>query len=266
MDHWAGKWALITGASAGIGLEFARLLAAGKTNLVLTARRADRLRVLAEDFHAEYGVTVEACPADLADPAAPETLFAFTQAKGIGVELLINNAGFGAYGKFHTVRRARLVEMVRVNCAAVVDLTHLFLPQMMERGSGDILIVSSTAGFQAVPYIATYAATKSFDLLLAEALAWELRPLGIRVCALCPGPTTTEFQSVAGTPKKKVRVVESAEKVARVGLEALVAGKSVVISGGLNNLTTWLERFVPRSFVTRSAARLFAPPAGHSAP
>jgi short-subunit dehydrogenase len=247
MHHWSGKWALVTGASAGIGLEFARLLAAGKSNLILSARRADRLNALADDLRVLHEVSVETCPADLAEPEAPRALFDFAAGKGIPVDLLINNAGFGAYGAIHTVPLSRLLDMVQVNCSAVLALAHLFLQPMVERRRGDILIVASTAGFQAVPYNATYAATKSFDLLLAEALAYELRPRGIRVCALCPGPTSTEFHSVSGSPVRGARVVETPEKVVRVGLEALASGKSYVISGGMNNATVHLQRIVPRS-------------------
>ena len=145
--------------------------------------------------------------------------------------MLVNNAGFGHYGAFHEEPLEPQLGMVQVNCAAVVQLTHLYLPAMVQRQRGDILIVASTASFQAVPYIAVYAATKAFDLLFAEALAEEVRAKGVHVCALCPGSTTTEFHQVAGQPDHLKRRQETAEKVARVGLEALAGGKSYVISG-----------------------------------
>lgn len=261
MERWRGKWALVTGASTGIGWALAEQLAAAGTNLVLTARRRDRLEQLAARLRTTHAVSVETITADLAEPTAPENISAFAQGKRIAVELLINNAGFGAYGEFPTQPLPRLLEMVQVNIAAVVHLTHLFLPPMIERHRGDILIVASTAGFQAVPYITTYAATKAFDLLFAEGLAEEVRRYGIHVCALCPGSTHTEFRAVSGQPERTFRIAESAEKVARVGLEALARGKTCVISGVHNRLSTFAERLAPRRLVTSTAAKLFAPPA-----
>lgn len=256
--EWRGEWALVTGASAGIGLALAEELAAGGTNLVLTARRRDRLEALAQRLSATYKIQTQVFPADLTDPAAPEAIFAFTRDKRIEVGLLINNAGFGKYGEFHSVPKKRLLEMVQVNCSAVVHLTHLFAQGMVARRRGDILILASTASFQAVPYISTYAATKAFDLLFAEGLAEELQPYGIRVCALCPGSTESEFHVVAGQDKY-IHRAESAQKVARTGLKALAAAKSYVISGLGNYLGAHGERLVPRRFVTRTAARMFKP-------
>ena len=154
--------------------------------------------------------------------------------------------------------KGRLLDMVQVNCSAVVHLTHVFAQGMVARRRGDILILASTASFQAVPYISTYAATKAFDLLFAEGLAEELKPYGIRVCALCPGSTESEFHVVAGQDKF-IHRAETAQKVARTGLRALAAGKSYVISGLGNYLGAQGERLVPRRFVTRTAARMFQP-------
>ncbi len=256
---WAGKWALITGASAGIGLELARQLAAAGAHLVLTARRTDRLQTLASELSTADGVHIEIFGADLARPEAPGEIHAFTTHKKIEIELLVNNAGFGAFGYTHEVPQARLLEMVQVNCSAVVHLTRLYLPSMVERKHGDILIVASVAAFQAVPFISTYAATKAFDLMFAEGVAEEVRPFGVQVCALCPGSTTTEFQTVAGQPDRSFRGAESAEKVARVGLQALAAGKSSVISGGKNWLMVEAERLAPRQFISRMAAKMMRP-------
>jgi short-subunit dehydrogenase len=258
MGQWHGKWALVTGASAGIGVALARDLAASGTHLVLTARRKDRLEELAKELRAAHGVMTEVFAADLADPNASEKIFAFTQEHGLEVDLLINNAGFGRYGEFHSVEKQRLLDMVQVNCNAVVHLTRLYLPQMVARRRGDVLILASTASFQAVPYISTYAATKAFDLLFAEGLAEEMKPYGIRVCALCPGSTESEFHAVSGQEKFQ-RSAETAEKVARTGLKALAAGKSYVISGLGNYLGAHGERLVPRRFVTRVAAGMFKP-------
>src|SRR5713226_4849968 len=258
MDNWRGKWALVTGASAGIGVALAEELAKGGTHLVLTARRKERLDELARALTAKHNVKTEVFAADLADPSAPEKIFGFTKEKGIEIDLLINNAGFGQYGEFPSIEKQRQLDMVQVNCHAVVHLTRLYLPQMVARRRGDVLILASTASFQAVPYISTYAATKAFVLLFAEGLGEEMKPYGIRVCALCPGSTESEFHSVSGH-EKFLRKAETAEKVAHTGLKALAAGKSYVISGLGNYLGAHGERLVPRRFVTRVAAGMFKP-------
>jgi short-subunit dehydrogenase len=260
MATWQGKWAVVTGASAGIGLELASQLAAGGANLVLTARRTERLTQLAAELRERHKIQTEVFPADLAQPQAPDELFGFTEQKRLPIDILINNAGFGAYGYFHKTDRQRLLDMVQVNVAAVVSLTHLYLPAMVERRSGYVMIVASTAAFQPVPYISTYAATKGFDLLFAEGIAEEVRRHGVNVCALCPGSTASEFFEVANQPSHLAgRTKETAEKVARVGLQALAAGRPQVISGTRNWLAVESQRLAPRSLVTRVAARMFAP-------
>src|ERR1700675_452434 len=258
ISEWKGKWALITGASAGIGVALAEELAAGGTHLVLTARRLDRLQEVADGLRKKHGIQTHVVAADLAKREAPQEIYAFTKEKGLRIDLLINNAGFGQYGEVPQVETQRLLDMVEVNCTAVVHLTRLFLPEMVARRSGDILILASTAAFQAVPYISTYAATKAFALLFAEGLAEEMKPHGIRVCALCPGSTESEFHVVAGQ-EKFMRKAETAEKVARTGLKALASGKSYVISGLGNYLGAQGERLVPRRMVTRIAAGMFKP-------
>jgi len=258
-SDWKGNWALVTGASAGIGTALAEELAAGGTHLLLTARRRNRLEELASRLRSKFRIQAEIFEADLSKPSAPQEIFNFSQEKGIAVDLLINNAGFGQFGELTTVDTHRLLDMVQVNCTAVLHLTRLFLPQMIARRRGDVLIVASTASFQAVPYISTYAATKVFDLYLAEGLAEEMKPHGIRVCALCPGTTESEFHEVAGHPSHSKGRQETAEKVAKTGLRALAAGKSYVISGLGNYLGAHGERLVPRRFVTRVAANLFRP-------
>lgn len=250
---WAGKWALITGASAGIGWALAEQLAAGGTNLVVTARRTERLQKLGGELAARHGVKIEAFSADLIRPEAPNEILRFTNGRGIEVELLVNNAGFGAFGYAHEIPGERMSEMIQVNCSAVVHLTRLYVPTMVARRHGDVLIVASVAAFQAVPFNSVYAATKAFDLLFAQGIAEELRPSGVRVCALCPGSTTTEFQEVAHQPERAFRRAETAEKVARVGLEALAEGKPFVISGLMNKLMVESQRVAPRNFVTRAA-------------
>jgi short-subunit dehydrogenase len=258
-NEWRNKWALVTGASAGIGAALATELAAGGTHLVLTARRRDRLEALGQSLKKAHAIETEAFAADLAEHDAPQKIYAFAKQKGLAIELLVNNAGFGQYGELSELDTRRLLDMVQVNCSAVVHLTRLFLPDMMSRGRGDILILASTAAFQAVPYISTYAATKAFDLLFAEGLAEEMKPHGIRVCALCPGSTESEFHVVAGQEQFTRHHQETAEKVARTGLQALAAGKSYVISGLGNYLGAHSQRIVPRRTITRIAANMFRP-------
>jgi hypothetical protein len=258
VDNWRGKWALVTGASSGIGKAFANELAAGGTNLVLTARRRERLQELAQKLSATHQITAEVCVADLAEAKAPQEIFQFTKEKGIEIDLLINNAGFGAYGGFSSEETRRLLDMVQVNCSAVVHLTRLYLPDMVARRRGDVLIVASTASFQGVPHVSTYAATKAFDLHFAEGLAEEMKPYGVRVCALCPGSTDSEFHVVAHQEEFK-RNTQTAQKVAHTGLRALAAGKSYVISGLGNYLGAHSQRLAPRRLVTRIVARMFRP-------
>jgi uncharacterized protein len=258
-ERWKGKWALVTGASAGIGRALSEQLAPGGVNLVLTARRVDRLRELAASLSTKHAVKIEVLAADLVQPQAPAEIHAFTTGKGIEIELLINNAGFGAFGYIHEIPENKMLEMIQVNCAAVVHLTQLYVRGMVERRHGDVLILASVAAFQAVPFNSAYAATKAFDLIFAEGIAEELRPFGVRVCALCPGSTNTEFQQVAQQPDRVFRSAETSEKVARVGLEGLSQGKSLVISGGKNRLMVEGERLAPRRFITKMAAKMMRP-------
>lgn len=256
---WRGRWALVTGASAGIGWALAEELAGGGANLVLTARRRDRLEQLEQALRQKHGISTEICTADLTHPEAPGEIFRFTESKGLTIDLLVNNAGLGDYGEFHASDLEKQVAMVQVNCGAVVQLTHLYLRGMVERRRGDILIVASTASYQAVPYISTYAATKAFDLLFAEGLAAEVSRYGVRVCGLCPGPTVSEFQAVAGTPQRSGVRMEPADKVARLGLRALAQGKHSVISGWMNWLGVQGQRLAPRRLVTGAAAAMYRP-------
>jgi short-subunit dehydrogenase len=262
IERWRGKWALVTGASAGIGRAFVLELAAGRTNVVLVARRRERLEELAAQLVAQVGVRAEICAADLANPEAAEEILNFTREKGIEIDLLINNAGFGVYGEFSKVELNRQLEMVNVNISAVTRMTHVFAQPMMERRRGDILILSSTAAFQPVPHMAVYAATKAFDLHFAEAIAEEMSVYGIGVCALCPGSTVSEFHSIALEPKRIQSRHETAEKVARTGLEALAAGRSYVISGAMNYISTHAERLATRRTVARVAGKMLRPRTG----
>jgi uncharacterized protein len=256
---WQGKWALVTGASAGIGDAIAVELAAAGVNLILTARRRDRLDASASRLRAEHAIETQLIVADLEQPEAPQKIFNETEGAGVPVDLLVNNAGFGEYGEFLRSDLQRELGMVQVNCAAVVHLTHLFLPRMVDRRRGDVMIVASTAAYQPVPYLATYAATKVFDRLLAEALAEEVRRYGVRVSALCPGPTESEFAQVAGSRPGENRKYQSAQEVAVRGLEGLAQSKPWVIPYLKGQLQVFALRFFPRRMVSAAAERMFRP-------
>jgi len=258
MRQWSyrGGWALVTGASAGIGEAFARQLAAKGMSLVLAARRGERLRALGEELERAHGVRVVPIASDLARPGEAERLWA-RATEGRTIHLLVNNAGFGARGAFAELPLARQVEMVQVNCTAVLELAHHALRSMRERGSGGIINVSSIAAFQPVASLATYAASKAFVLSLSESIWSEERESGVRVVALCPGRTPTEFQAVAGTGNADSAFgVRSADQVVEAALEALERGRSYEVPGFENWLATWLVRVLPRSAVTRAVKKL----------
>jgi uncharacterized protein len=257
---WQGKWALVTGASSGIGEALAVELADAGVHLILTARRRDRLDQLGDRLRTQNSIETRVLVADLSLPEAPQQIFDATEGVGLEVEVLINNAGFGEYGEFLGTRMDMQLNMVQVNCTAVVHLTRLFLPVMASRRKGAVMIVASTASFQPVPYLATYAATKAFDRFLAEALAEEMKGYEVRVSALCPGPTESEFKQVAGARHRDRRKPQSAAEVARRGLEALAADKSSAIPYLAGRLQVFAQRFVPRGVVTGAAGRMFRPP------
>lgn len=244
-----GKWALVTGASAGIGVALARELARHGAKLVLTARRKDRLESLAAEFAAQ-GVETRIVVADLNDPAAPQKIYDATEGAGLVVDILINNAGLGQYGAFSSSQPEQEFSMVRVNCEAVVRLSRLFVPRMVERRRGWVLVVASTASFQPLPYLATYAATKVFDRFFALGLAEELAPYGIHVTALCPGTTESEFFEVARAGVFRTRKLQSAEEVARIGLAALLRGQRTILPKLSGRFTAFLVRFLPVGLIT----------------
>jgi hypothetical protein len=259
--EWKGKWALVTGASSGIGVALARELAAAGVNLILTARRVERLQAVAAELGAGFGVEVRVLPADLNQRAAAAELFAATEGAGLPVDILINNAGLGQYGRFLDGKLEQELSMVEVNCTSVVHLTRLFVPKMVERKRGWVLVLASTASYQPVPYMATYAASKAFDRFFAEGLAAEVERYGVHVTALCPGPTESEFFLVAGSREmdrsmKRQSVVE----VARIGLEALYGGRRAVIPYLGGRLMTFLQRALPRKTVVQQAEKMFRPP------
>lgn len=254
MGDWEyrGRWALVTGASAGLGEQFARSLARRGMHLVLTARREDRLLAIADSVRSEHGVRAEIVADDLADPAAPARIWA-AAADGRPIHLLVNNAGFGAQGGFADLPLDRQIEMVRVNCTALLDLTHRALGDMVPRGEGGVINVASIAAFQPVPTLATYGATKAFVLSLSQAIHEEIRGSGVHVLALCPGRTPTEFQEIAGTGSVDGAFgLRTPEQVVEDGLAALEDADSYSVPGIENYLATWLVRVLPRSAVTRA--------------
>jgi uncharacterized protein len=247
--------ALITGASAGLGVEFARQLSAQGHKLVLVARRKDRLDALA----AELG-NARAVEMDLSQTGAAALLMANIARHGESVDLLINNAGFGLTGRFADLEGLRQREMIDLNCGALAELAHAVLPGMITAKAGGILNVASTAAFQPGPGMAVYFATKAFVLSFSEALHDEVKGRGIRVSCLCPGPTQTEFRQVSGfDPKGPIgKLSADAASVVRTGLSGLERNKAVVVPGLVNKAISQVNRFLPRVLVRR-AARMVKP-------
>ena len=253
--------ALITGASAGIGAEIARQLAVRGQGVTLVARREPRLRELADELASEHRVRAEAIAADLGDEAERERLAATLRERGLTVEILVNNAGFGDSNTVHGAERERLVAMVRLNCEALLDLQARYTPGMVERGRGAVINVASTAAFQPIPETATYAATKAFVLSLSEAAHAELRGCGVTMTALCPGPVKTEFAQVAGIGSAEERLPgvfwTSVEQVARQAVEGMEGGKRVVVPGLLNRATALTGQHSPRMIMLPLAERIW---------
>jgi hypothetical protein len=244
---------LITGASSGIGEAFARKLAARGHNLLLVARSEDKLITLCNELGRMRSIRAQYVVMDLSRPESPARLFEEMQQRELVIDLLINNAGFGSMGDFTGLDLARELNMIDLNVRSLVELTYLFLQPMRERQRGAIINVASTAGFQPVPFMATYAATKAFVLSFSQALWEENRPYGIEVLALCPGVTETGFFAAARMQQRPpARVSQTPEEVVDTALRALKRRKSHVISGWTNLLTTESERFMPRSLVLRA--------------
>jgi hypothetical protein len=256
----AASAALVTGASSGIGAVLARLLAERGHNLVLVARREERLRALADELSAAHGVRAEPVPADLADAAQRAGVLERVEELGLEIEVLVNNAGFGATRSLHRMRPERVVEMVRLNCEALLDLQVRLSPGMVARGRGAILNTASTAAFQPMPGNAAYAATKAFVLSLSEATHAELAPHGVTVTALCPGPVKTEFAQAAGievSERAPEFIWTDVEKVAREGIEGLEQGKRVVVPGLLHRLGSLAGQHTPRSLALPVVRRVW---------
>ena len=245
--------ALVTGASAGLGEEFARQLSRRGHRLVLAARRKDRLDALAGELGNARAIAI-----DLGQDGAADALMRDIAETGESVELLVNNAGFGLRGRFSESDPKRLREMIDLNGGALTELCRTVLPQMVERRSGAVLNVASTAAFQPGPGMAVYFATKAYVLSLSEALHEEVRRFGVKVSALCPGPTRTEFGDVAGFGEDGAfdRISMDAAEVVRIGLDALERNKAVAIAGALNKVGAFSPRLAPRSVVRKIAGSI----------
>jgi short-subunit dehydrogenase len=248
--------ALVTGASSGIGAELARLCAADGFDLVLVARDAERLAELADRVERDHRVQARVLPADLSDPKAPTQIF--EQMQGAPVDILINNAGYGMRGAFAETDWAAGANLMQVNMTAPVHLSRLFLPGMIQRRSGRILNVASTAAFVPGPFLALYYASKAFLLSFSEAIASEVKGTGVTVTALCPGPTRSEFARRAGVESSKLfhGPVMTAAAVAHEGYRAMMAGKPRVIAGARNRWLMRGVRFAPRSIVVEQTRKL----------
>jgi short-subunit dehydrogenase len=251
--------ALVTGASGGIGEEFARLLAAGGANLVLVARSHDKLAALARDLSAAHGVQARALACDLSAQDTTERIVADLHEHGIAVDTLVNNAGFATFGPFVDTPGEEEARLLQVNIVALTQLTKRLLPRMVERRHGRVLNVASTAAFQPGPLMAVYYASKAYVLSLSEALANETEGTGVTVTCLCPGPTKTGFQDRAGMRESKLfstlRVMSAAD-VARAGYDGMMAGRTIVIPGLSNKLGVQFLRVSPRAMVTRVVRRI----------
>jgi short-subunit dehydrogenase len=267
--------ALITGASSGIGKAFAQALAARGYDLILVARSEGTLTALAGEIGDRHGIQAWAIAQDLTEANGPAIVAEKARHLSDRVDLLINNAGYGIYGAFAqgdadpAAARAAQLGMVQLNVAALVDLTYQFLPAMVQRRSGTILNVGSTASYQPIPYFAVYAATKAFVLSFSEALWAECKPVGVKVMAVCPGPTETQFFKTAQFPSSMANQVgqnySSPEAVVATALESLDQDRSNVVAGGFTNqLMVNVARFLPREPLVEAVGKMFQSPSGQS--
>jgi short-subunit dehydrogenase len=254
--------ALITGASSGIGTAFAKELAARQSHLILVARSQDKLEKLAKQLQQQFKIQVDILVQDLTAPGATKSVFEVISQKGLTVDLLINNAGFGDYGAFSERQLKKQIEMIQLNITALVELTHMFLPLMQQRRKGGIINLSSIAAYQPLPYLSVYAATKAFVLSFSEALWAENKRTGVRILALCPGPTESQFFEVAEFPKSLAKngsnQLTPAEDVVRDALKSLEKNQPTLVTGGLGNqIIVNLPRFLPRDIILKAVEKQF---------
>lgn len=249
--------ALVTGASSGIGVELARQLARDGHDLVLSARSVAPMDTLAAEL-GSYGAGAVVIPADLSRAGAAAALVHDIETRGLQIDVLINNAGLGAIGRFDQLGHERISEMLGVNVVALTELTRLLLPGMVARRRGKVMLLASTASFQPGPRMAAYFATKAYVLSLGEALAYELRGTGVTVTTVCPGATATNFFKVAGASEIALKPAMSASEVARIGYRALKAGRRVVITGTLNRILAVGGKYGPHSITLPATAALMS--------
>jgi len=258
--------ALITGASTGIGRELAFIAAVDGYDVVLVARSAGSLEAVATDITRKTSRKTHVFPVDLAVPNAAKALFAQVEQAGLTVDVLINNAGFGLLGKFWNLPEDQQMQMVQLNIGALTQLTRLFLPGMIERRSGYIMNLGSTAAFQPGPLMAIYYASKAYVVSFSEAIHNEAKEYGVKVCCLCPGATSTEFDKRAGMTSTKLfgkgSRPMSSDDVAQIGWNAMKRGKSSVVAGNTNTLMAFLVRFAPRQMAAGIARSLQETKAG----
>jgi short-subunit dehydrogenase len=254
------QYALVTGASSGIGECFARALARRRQNVVAVARSKEKLENLAQELKDRQGIEAVPLVFDLSEAGASRRLVQALRERQLDISLLVNNAGFGAQGEFWQLPLDRLVAMLHLNIQASLELSALLIPPMIERRAGGVINVSSTASFQPLPYTAVYAATKAFVTSFSLGLAEELRPYHVRVVTLCPGTTRTRFFEAGGYSSLRFRVrFQAPEKVAEAGLKALDRGGGLTLPGWIDRCIVFAERFVPRSWIVRGAAGMFKP-------
>jgi short-subunit dehydrogenase len=248
MEDFDKKWALVTGASSGFGVEFARLLAERRANLVLVARRTEAMEKLAEELRQRHAVQVVVEGMDLSQPGVGSELKSRLDTRDIPISILVNNAGYGLYGSFLDQPVEKITQMLQLNMITLTELTYLFAREMVIRRGGYILLTASLLGYQAVPGYAAYAATKAYVLLFGEALHQELRPHGVTVTTLCPGISATSFGEVAGqrlSPMLRMMVMNP-HPVARAGVKAMLGHRATLVPGFFNKATVFLDRLMPR--------------------
>jgi short-subunit dehydrogenase len=262
MENLNGKTALITGASSGLGEAYALKLASMGVKVILVARRADRLRHLADRISAEHGIyAATVLPMDLSAKDAASTLANVLKGRGTQIDILINNAGFGKTAEFIKENSKLITDELTVNVSTLVELTHAFLPGMVERNDGIVVNVASTAAFQSLPYMAVYGATKAFVLSFTEALWGETRKTGVKVLAVCPGPTATEFFDSNGNSPALGKFIRTSENVIDSTFAALARKNppAAVIDGPLNKIIALTSRFSTRRFAIKLSAKVMKP-------
>ncbi len=258
MAQRSGFTALITGASAGMGHDYAHLFAADGHDVVLVARRQERLDTLADELTDAHGIQARPLAADLIQADAAQQIYDQLRADDINVDFLVNNAGFGSNGAFSELDGQREIDMIAVNITALTQLTRLFLPGMIERGHGRILNVGSTAGFQAGPFMATYYASKAYVNHFSEALAHEVKGTGVTVTVSCPGPVATEFSAIAGNDKSNLfaSAAAASQDIAGEAYRAMMKGRRMVVHGARNKMLVQALRLAPRGAIHSIAAHL----------